>query len=178
MREWYCAQTYPNKEFHARDWLNRQGRTNFLPCFLKKYKSHNIRVRLLFHRYIFFVLDDPVEWPSILKPEIIHHVMCCFPHANAEYLMPNPVASKSIEELRIKALSYDEIRRGGKFRAPVQLINEGCHVKVLSGVFRDEPQAQRALVDWSDHDRASLILKVFNREIRVEFYHRDLQLVE
>ena len=182
MRDWYCARTYPNKEFESKRQLERQGFVTFLPCYLFKTKSHHIRVRFLFKSYIFVALDDPSFWPQVHRTIGIHEMLTYAPEQPKAddqpwYLMPSLIGSAAIADLHIQALSLDEIRKGGIPHPPKQIISEGCYVRVLSGFFKDEDYAQKALVHWSEADRAGLIMKIFNRDVVVEFYHKDLEMV-
>lgn len=178
MRPWYCVQSLPRQETYAAEQLSRQlGITTFQPNFLVKKKDRHITVKSLFNSYFFISTDDEALWPRINNIPGVSKVITYLPK-DAEYARPSAIASEAIECLRALALTYDEIRRGGKRPIPQQYITEGCYVKVLDGVFRAEAAAQRALVEWADTERAQLTLDMFNRKVKVEFYLRDLQLVD
>jgi transcription antitermination factor NusG len=182
MREWYCARTHFNAEFVAKRHLEQQGFVSFLPTYLIKDKQRHIRIRFLFKGYIFIALDEVSDWPKAHRTIGVHHLITYSPgqpEADHQpwYLMPSPVGSRAIAELYSQLLSMDEIRKGGPPRPPKQIISEGCHVKILSGIFKDEEYGRKALVHWSESDRAGLLMRIFNREVVVEFYHKDLELV-
>lgn len=176
MRPWYIARVEPNREFEAKRQLERNGFVVFLPTYLKKYKSRNVRLSLLFRNYIFISLDDPTIWPEVNRLPGIIGVMTHQPQYN-QYLMPSAIASDAIDRLRSQALAIDEIT-GGASNRPQQYITAGTYVKVISGYLQGEAQTQKALVDWADHERATLILNMFNRKVAVQFYQRDLEQVE
>lgn len=174
MRSWYCARTEPNREYEARRNLERKGFTTFLPGYLQKYASKNIRLRLLFRNYIFVSFDDPMRWPDVQHTNGIHQVLL-FSQDDQEYLQPSNVGSEEIETLRACALTYDDFSTK---RQPQQYITEGCYVRILTGPLKDTESAQRALVEWEDGERAALALMLFNRETRVEFFIKDLELIK
>lgn len=185
MPMWYCAQTQPNKEFEAQDILTHKGFETFLPCYLIKYKSRNIRRKLLFRNYIFVAMDDEVNWP------IIHHAPCILrmityspedKEANNQpwYMMPSPVASTAIARLHSLALSQDEIRKGGKIGKPnrvVNLITSGVYVKILRGPMQGF-SVQKPIVEWTDEQMAGLRLMMFGREHKFTFYKKDLEVLD
>lgn len=177
MRPWYCAQIYPGQEITARDHLAQQGVLSFLPTYLFKRKDRHFVVRRLFSNYLFVSLDRPSDWPLVHRSYGVQQMITFQPKDEDAYREPAPIASEAIEQLRALALSYDEIRRGGQRKLATQYITAGCFVKVNAGPFKDEQFAQRALVEWADADRAELVISLFKREIRVQFYHRDLILL-
>lgn len=179
---WYCAHTKPNSEFEARMSLESRGFTAFLPCYLVRYASRNIRAKLLFRNYIFIDLKDAIDWPIVNQMSGILHMLTHSPPEKEKpdqpwYMMPSAVASEAIEELRQQSLSYDEIRKNGKSKIQIELITAGCYVRVLAGPLKDDPMAQRALVDWEDKYRAGLVMQMFNQKSVIEFYKKDLELV-
>jgi transcription antitermination factor NusG len=176
MRPWYCARTEPNKEFEARRQLERRGFVVFLPTYLKKYESRNTRLRLLFRNYIFVSFDDPNLWPEVTHTPGILSVITHQPEHHT-YLMPSPICSDAIETLRQQALAIDEVS-GGASNHPQQYITAGTYVKVISGYFQGEAQTQKALVHWADHERATLLLNMFNRQVSVQFYQKELEKVD
>lgn len=177
MRPWYVARTEPNKEFEARRQLERRGFVVFLPTYLKKYQSRNVRLRLLFRNYVFVSFDDPLLWPQVHRAPGVLSMMTHLPDRESEYLMPSPIQSDAIETLRQQALAIDEVT-GGKSGRPEQYITEGCYVKVISGYLQGEAQTEKCLVQWADHERATLLLNMFNRQCEVQFYQKDLEKVE
>ena len=175
---WYCAQIHVGQEQRASIELARQGVVSFLPCFLVKQRDRHVARRLLFSNYLFIKLVSPSDWPVVEHSYGVNR-MLVYPPSQCEYYMPQQLTDRSVESLREQALSFDEIQRGGKReeQLPRSLITAGCYVKVNAGVFKDEAFAQKALVDWADAERALLLLTMFKREIKVEFYHRDLILL-
>lgn len=189
MRPWYCVQTQPNQELPVKQQLERQGMPAFAPIYLVKLANRHIARRLLFRNYVFVSLDNPAHWPRVKNTIGVLNVLTCLSEkieaagnlTDISYRVPSDVGSAAIESLRKVCLSYDEVRREGKPKAlprpPQQLITEGCFVRVMAGMFKDSEQGQRALVEWSEHDRAQLVLELFGRKARIEFYHHDLTLV-
>lgn len=174
-RSWIAAQVAPNKEFEARRQLIRKGFSVFLPTYYKKYPSRNVRLRLLFRNYIFVSIDDHWLWPEIRRTPGIIAVLT--QHSDEwPYLMPSPIGSEAIETLRQQALDVDEVVGSGS-KQQTQYITAGTYVKVISGYFQGEAQTQRALVEWADSERATLLLNIFNRETNVQFYQKDLEPV-
>lgn len=188
MPPWFCVQTFPNQEDQARRQLERQGFATFLPLFLVKTKNRHISVRNLFPGYLFVSFDDLALWPRVHRSYGVAKVLTYLPgrplpRAGETLPKPPPMPdfftplqlTSSIESLRLQALSMDEIRRGGREPPPPrQLITTGCYVRVMQGTFAG-PDA--ALVEWSTPERAGLLMQMFNRKVRVEFYQKDLQLV-
>ncbi len=178
MRIWYCARTVPNEEWRAKRHLEQQGMTAFLPLYLKRYGSRNIRPLLLIRNYIFISLSDPGRWPLITRTIGISNLLTFQPdETQSEYKEPSSLGSEAIEGLRLQALSMDEVRKDGAVpRPPKLVITLGCHVRILRGPLTMF-NVQEPIVDWSEQDRASLVLAMFGRDHRFEFYHKDLEVV-
>lgn len=187
MRPWYCVHTQPLQELPVKHQLERQGWPVFAPIYLVKLKNRHIARRLLFRNYVFVSLPDPAYWPRVRNTIGVAGVLTHLADAieskgnlqDIQYRMPSAAGSDAIEQLRSQALALDEIRRDGggrrpKQSAPEQLITAGCYVRILDGMFKDSLQAERALVEWADHERATLILALFGREAKLEFYLKDL----
>lgn len=189
MRPWYCVHTQPLQELPVKQQLERQGWPCFAPVYLVKSKSRHIHRRYLFRNYIFVSLPDPAYWPRVKNTIGVANVLTHLADAieskgnlsDIQYRMPSAAGSEAIEQLRSQALALDEIKRDGQGRlkqiAPLQLITAGCYVRILNGVFKDAEQGQRALVDWTDHERAALLLELFGRKTKIEFYLKDLEHV-
>ncbi len=182
MRTWYCAQTEPNKEYKAKKYLELSGIPAFIPTYLTKDKSRHIRFNLLFRGYVFFSLDDPMLWPRIRTITGILRVITNSPLETLDapwYAMPSICASDAIEKLRAACLSFDEYRRdgGGRQTRTQSYITAGCHVRILNGPLVDF-SVQKPIVEWADEERARLPILMFGREHTVEFYLKDLALVE
>lgn len=178
MRIWYCARTAPNEEWRAKRELEQQGMTAFLPLFLRKYGSRNIRPIRLFNNYIFISLPNPADWPLINRTIGIAKLLTYQPDETiSEYREPSALGSEVIEQLRCQALAMDEIRQDGyRIRPPKLVITVGCHVRILRGPLTMF-NIQEPIVDWSEQDRASLVLAIFGRDHSFEFYHKDLEVI-
>jgi len=181
VRNWYCAQTEPNKEYKARRYLELAGIPVFLPAYLTKDKSRHIKANLLFKGYVFFSLDDPVLWPRLRTITGILRVITTSSD-QLWYAMPSAVASEEIESLRSHCLSYDEIDRNGTGREkrPQTYITAGCHVRIKGNVdnpFSDFIDLQKPIVEWADEQRACLPIMMFGREHKIEFFMKDLEKV-
>ena len=177
---WYAAQTKFNKEFDVRDRLERNGFPDtFVPSYLVKYDSGNIRPRLLFRNYIFVAMDDPDRWPDIQATPNVTKVMTHPPppeQAELGYRRPSAVSDAALDSLRKCAEAQADIWSGA-LRRRLEIITEGCYVRVLrDGPLR--PELQRALVTWADQQKVRLLLDMFNRKVSVEFYRRDVTLAE
>lgn len=187
MRPWYCVHTQPLQELPVKQQLERQGWPCFAPIYLVKLKNRHIARRLLFRNYVFVSLPDPTYWPRVKNTIGVANVLTHLADAidgkgnlqDIQYRMPSSTGSAAIETLRSQALALDEIKRDGggrpKQSPPLQLITAGCYVRILDGMFKDAAQGQRALVDWADHERAALVLQLFGRDARIEFYLKDLE---
>lgn len=147
----------------------------FLPCYWKKYKSRNVRLRLLFRNYIFFSIPEAKLWPEIAHCTGILSVMT-HKYDDKSYDMPQTIDAEAIETLRAQALGFDEVTGSGAGR-PQFYISPGCHVRIISGPFMNEAGADRALVEWSDENRATLLMSIFNRQTKVQFHLKDLELL-
>ena len=180
MRAWYCAQTEPNREYKARKYLELNGIPAFIPTYLTKDKSRHLKVNLLFRNYIFFSLDDPALWPRIRTITGILKVITSNPIETSSpwYAMPSAVASDAIERLRNACLALDEIRRdgGGKSKHVETYITAGCHVRIKDGPLADL-SVQKPIVEWASEERALLVLMMFGRQHKIEFYIKDLELI-
>ena len=177
---WYAAQTKFNKEFDVRDRLSERGFTDtFLPSYLVKYDSGNVRPRLLFRNYIFVAMDDPLRWPDIQAiPGITKVLTYPPPPADEElgYRLPSRLADSALDSLRKCAEAQADIWSGA-LRRRLEIITSGCYVRVLrDGPLR--PELQHALVEWTDRHKVGLVLDLFNRKVSVEFYRRDVTLAE
>lgn len=178
MRPWYCAQTEPNKEYHARQNLEQLGIPAFLPTYLVKDVQRHLYPKRLFPNYVFFSLDDPILWPRLKTIEGILRVITNHPDSKDGYMMPSNVASEQINRLKALCLSYDEFVRKPGVKPRVQTyITEGCHVRILNGPF-GAFSVQKPIVQWIEEDRAGLLLALFGKEMKVEFYLKDLEKVE
>lgn len=186
MSLWYCAQTYFAQEAAAEANLRQRGFRTFSPSYLirRAAPDYHIDRRLLFRGYIFVALDDPEIWPVVHRSRGVHHLMTQPPRPDAdpdEYRLPTVVDEHAMTTLYDEALAHDEVRRGGgKFRhthiARTSDITKGCHVRILSGPWQPF-SVQEPVVDWSDGHRAALMLALFGRDTRVEFYHKDLERI-
>lgn len=177
MRPWYCVRAIPQHEIIAKKQLEQQGFATFDPTYLVKLKDRHIAVRRLFGCYFFVSFDEPALWPQVKNTvgvaDIITHQ-----DGNCPYRMASPI-SETIESLRKVALSLDEIKRDGKARisAPMQIITSGCHVRILAGPLQSF-NVQKPIVEWADHERAALLISLFGRQMRVEFFLADLERVD
>lgn len=177
MRSWYCVQTLPRQEPLAREGLERRGITVFLPSFLVKHRNRHISVQPLFPGYLFASFDSIRDFNRVNYCEGVTRILT---HQNSldDYKMPEAIAAAEIEGLRAQALGFDQIKRtGARRRPPQQVISAGCYVRILSGPLAGDPTTQRALVEWTDGKRATLLLTIFNRQTRAEFFQKDLEIV-
>jgi len=156
--------------------LRQQSVEVLNPVFLAKTKDRHIVRKRLFPSYLFFALDDPALWSLVQRTIGIHRVMVYVPH-NQEYARPVELPSLAIDSLRKQLKELDEIRTL-RSAPPMHTIKPGCYVRVKSGVFAGQNFAMRALVEWADRDRIGLVLELFNRRASVEFYYKDVELVE
>jgi len=183
---WYCAVVHNNQEWQVRQRLIQRGIPCMLPVYLKcdKATHYHLVAKLLFHRYVFVHLDDPSKWPQIRWTAGISHLLLHRPHL-ADYDMPSPAGSAAIATLQQVAANLDVRQRGIPrnlpsiaLAAPIPVIDAGCHVRV-----RDDHPLSRlvddrgALVNWSDAERAEVVIKIFGRDSPIEFYLKDLELV-
>lgn len=166
---WYVAQTHVGQEERATVELARQGIGSLLLKYNQKKDDRHVVTKLLFSNYLLVELDSPYDWPAVHHTYGVNRMLVCG-DSQSEYLAPQRLLDRTVESLREQAQSYDEIERLDQ----AILITEGCYVKVKAGIFKDEAFAQRALVTWSEQDRARLRMSMFKREVEVEFYHRDL----
>lgn len=168
---WYVAQTHVGQEERATVELARQGIGSLLLKYNQKKDDRHVVTKLLFSNYLLVELDSPHDWPAVHHTFGVNRMLVCG-DSKSEYLAPQRLIDRSIESLREQAQALDADQEEKLDQAI--LITAGCYVKVKTGIFRDEAFAQRALVTWSEQDRALLLLTMFKREVMVEFYHRDL----
>lgn len=181
---WYCARTNYNREWPVQKELTRQGINSFLPCYLTRSKSGNFNHNLLFRNYIFFTLADVLDWPIVKRTIGIATVLTYQPPITDDdapwYLRPSALGSQAIESLRQQCLDLDEVRRNGR-RLPIitkkQLLPVGCMVKILRGPF-ESYSIQKPIVEWSEKEKAGLILNMFGRSMVVSFFQKDLEQLE
>jgi transcription antitermination factor NusG len=143
--------------------------TTFLPEYMVRYQSGNLRPKLLFHSYIFVALNEPILWPRLAAVIGVNRVLTYQPKDDDAYKEPMPVASDSIDMLRAAALDRDESDENR------DLIEPGCRVRIVKGPMQGF-SVQKPLVEWTDAERAGLVIYMFNRRSVVEFYLNDLQL--
>jgi len=158
-----CAQTHHGREALADDNLRRQGLETFLPTYREQRKDGSEVVRYLFPSYIFIAMEAMEYWPIVHRSIGIKQVLTFHPNKK-EYIEPSLLSSEAIETLR-RSATLDEQKEARRITA-------GCYVKILSGVFAG--QAESALVEWADNTRATLLISIFNRRVRAQFYLRDL----
>jgi transcription antitermination factor NusG len=174
MTVWYCAQTQYNKEFIVRDHVARLGLgMTFLPSYLVKYKSRNVRPKLLFHNYIFVALNETILWPRLAAIIGVNRVLNYQPKDENAYKEPSPLASSAIEQLRATAMDQEDVWAGMNRRR--EIIEPGCHVRIVKGPMQ-QFSIQRPLVEWTEDERAGLVINMFGRGMVIEFYLRDLKL--
>lgn len=175
MRPWFCVQTNPRQEELARKSLRLRGVTTFLPMYLHRREDRHTVKRLVFPGYL-FVSTTLLQWALVTNrdPKSFLGVkgILSYRPADSEYRLPQPLASQDIERLREVSLAY---RQAGA-QEPDLVITAGCYVRVKEGPLAE--LAQRALVEWAEADRVSLLVQMFNRAVSVEFYRSDVTRVE
>lgn len=141
---------------------------------MKREKSGNLKLRLLFRNYIFVALEDRYDYADVQRTIGVDHVLTYYDSKACTYL-PSEIDSNAVNSLRELSLEYDE--SNGR-RKPNQYITSGCYVRIISGPLKDMPGAKKAFVNWADKNRARLLLEMFNGKAKtVEFYQKDLEIV-
>lgn len=164
-----CAQTQYKQERWAGENLRRQGLEPFLPTYRHRIKDGSYSVRLLFPSYIIVGLEHQTQWPIVQRTLGIKQVLVFQPRRR-EYMEPSEIPTEAVESLRSIAVP-DE-------RNEPTRITKGCYVRILSGVFAGQEGADRALVEWADNVKATLLVSIFNRQIRAQFFLKDLAHAE
>ncbi len=153
---WYAVQTHPNAERKARDHLNRQGYSTYLPHYLRR-RRHARKTELvpaaLFPRYLFVAIDMASQrWRSIQSTIGVCRLVC---HGDE----PAAVSEQVIAQLRAREDEGGFVRFDFRHRfAP------GDQVRVIEGAF----EATLGLFDrMSGDQRVAVLLDLLGRKVRV-----------
>ncbi len=153
---WYVVQTQVNREFKAAENLARQGFEVYLPRYLKR-RRHARKVdftaKPLFPRYLFVAIDLAAQrWRSIQST------------FGVAQLVTNGDAPAMLPEGVLGAIRAREDDKGFITMNSRPAFAPGDKVRILAGAFVDTAAFFNGM---ADHDRASILLDMLGRKVRV-----------
>ena len=125
-RRWYLVYSKPRQEALAKQNLERQGYTTYLPLFRtprKRLGRRIVRIEPMFPRYLFIHLDTKTDNWAPIRSTIGVNTLVRFG------MTPSPVPEDLIELLKQREDS------GGVQDIPMHQFNEGQRVRIEEGPF-------------------------------------------
>jgi transcription antitermination factor NusG len=177
---WACAQTHPHQEALALTHLRRQQFNAFFPFFMlpRPLPKSGIRnpdkpqhiVKPAFPGYVFIELDEQLNWAPINFTVGVRQLLTGR-QTEDDYDYRKPYRAAFVDDLR-RLRIFNPGMQGIPDSTP-DLIPPGTTIKIINGAFTEH----LALVELSTHQRISVLMKAFNREIRLEIGVQDVELV-
>lgn len=156
MSRWYVIRTHVNRERVAVANLRAQGFTAYLPVYRKIWRHarrEEVRLAALFPRYLFIRLDLARDrWHPVLSTSGVQALIM-------NDGIPTPVPAGLVEELQVAGNDGDPVplHRWLSFR-------KGERVSPISGPFAGHVGK---FEDLKDDERASILLDILGRDVRV-----------
>ena len=149
--QWYAVYTHVQKEWVARDHLDRQGFVSYLPLYRKVIRhARSVREveRPLFPRYLFVRASVEGRAHHPIRSTIgVNGIVC---HGN----VPIPVPEELIDSLKSKEDSHGTIVLGS-----AMAFNRGDRVRITSGQFQG---IEAMFAEMKDADRVVLLLSMMH----------------
>jgi transcriptional antiterminator RfaH len=153
---WYAVYTHVQKEWIARDHLDRQGYVSYLPVYRKVIRhARNVREveRPLFPRYLFVRVSLEGRAHHPIRSTIgVNGIVC---HGD----VPIPVPEGVIDSLKSNEDSEGVIALGN-----AMAFNKGDRVRITSGQFEG---VEALFMEMKDADRVVLLLGMMHSSWRV-----------
>jgi len=157
--KWYVVQTKPRQEFRAKENLENQGFTVFLPtCLVQKLKNAQVVEELspLFSRYLFVQLGEAsMNWSPIRSTRGVHQLI-----RFGRSAFPAHVPQNLINQLQANTIV---IKR--------DLFKQNEHVTISDGPFRGLEGIFQKLVETPSGEMRAIILLEFlgkSQEISID----------
>lgn len=158
--QWFCAETHPWQEFHAKFHLHRQGFDTLLPTYVKDSKTHKARLLPLFPGYIFVAFSYSMRWQAIRSTHGVKRLLSLEPP------VPTPVPRTTIEAI-VSIVERESTKEGS-------VIPENAQIIVKRGRQRDLV----GLCAWSTKDRVGLLKSILGQEVIFEFPRNNVYVLE
>tara|TARA_B100000315_G_scaffold260191_2_gene319886 strand:- start:1095 stop:1598 length:504 start_codon:yes stop_codon:yes gene_type:complete len=153
---WYAVYTHAQKEWVARNHLERQGFMSYLPVYRKVIRhARNVREieRPLFPRYLFVRVTLEGRAHNPIRSTIgVNEIVC---HGN----VPIPVPEEIINSLKSK-----EDPNGIIVLGSAMMFKKGDQVRITSGQFEG---IEAMFTEVKDSDRVVLLLNMMHASWRV-----------
>lgn len=168
---WYCAQTLPFGELTAEKHLQQQGFQPFNPrCEVAKViKGREVITRkpwLAGYIFIPFDIEEP-NWPRINNTRGVKRLM-------PEWMeRPSPVRDDAMQVL-LDQCNGQVVKATEVDRAIAKVLWPGALVKAHDGPFA----GFNGTVEWTDKDRAKVLMFIFGRTTPVMFDRRQKDTLE
>lgn len=153
---WYAVYTHVQKEWVARDHLERQGFMSYLPVYHKIIRhARNVREveRPLFPRYLFVRVALEGRAHNPIRSTIgVSEIVC---HGD----VPIPIPKEIIDSLKSK-----EDPKGVIVLGNAMVFKKGDRVRITSGQFEG---IEAMFTEMKDSDRVVLLLSMLHSSWRV-----------
>ena len=161
---WYAVYTHVQKEWVARDHLERQGFTSYLPVYRKIIRhARNVKQvdRPLFPRYLFVQTKCEGRAHHPIRSTVgVIGVVC---HGDTPIPIPESV---------ITALKEKENAEGSIVLGNAMVFAKGDRVRISSGQFEG---IEALFAEMKDADRVVLLLSMMNASWRVVVETADIE---
>lgn len=166
MREWYLIYCKANQEQIAKENLERQGYTAFLPRVRQRRRlrgRYQERVEAMFPRYLFINLDDTNQnWKPIRSTVGV-----------ANLVNFGGAAAKVPPDL-VRSLQ-DKAEKDGVCALPPPKLRRGTRVRILDGIL----SGYEGLFDTqTSRERVSLLLEIAGRTVPVRFSTNSIEVAD
>lgn len=169
--KWYCAQTHPFGELQAEKELRKIGFQPFSPrCEVAKIiKGREVITRrpwLSGYIFVPFDIEDDPNWPRINNQPGIKRLMPAWTER------PTPVRGDAMQVL-LDQCNGQVVKAQTVDRAIAKVLWPGALVKASDGPFA----GFNGIVEWTDKDRAKVLMHIFGRTTPVEFERKQLEII-
>ena len=161
---WSAAQVYASQEHRAVINLERQGFTSFYPSFLERVPGLALpKIRPLFPGYVFIEMQQGDPWAAINSTYgVIRLLVDRGSRSGAD---PQRVPDEFIVSMG-RCLRPNPDGRG--------MLAEGTRIRVLRGMLED----REAVVKWSRDERLGLLFMLFQRQVEIELFLGDVEVLK
>lgn len=149
---WYLIHTKPRQETTARDNLEKQGHTIYLPQISQRCRSRNT-ISPLFPRYLFIrLVSGQDDWGPIRSTRGVSSIV-------RVGLTPATISDQLVEAIRQRADA------DGLHRLPGQSFKKGDRVRLISGPFADY---EAIFGEQRAENRAIILLGLIGKQSPIE----------
>jgi transcriptional antiterminator RfaH len=156
VKNWYLIQTKPKQESIAKENLERQGYSVYLPMTVarRKRRGRSIRViEAMFPRYLFIQLSDKTDDWAPIRSTI-----------GVSTLVRFGITPAKIPQILIDALVVRE-NKDGIHELPEKYFERGKEVVISEGPFEGY---EAIFTTYDANERVSLLLKIAGKTIKIQ----------